>query len=87
MKRMDVFSPHYQNEVIHQCHYSGFICVLACIQVVLGLLQSAKVRSLHSCKTYFLLQAEPPFREVYLYFCEYLSARQEAVQDAHTGKQ
>lgn len=71
MKRMDVFSPHYQNEVIHQCHYSGFICVLACIQVVLGLLQSAKVRSLHSCKTYFLLQAEPPFREVYLYFCEY----------------
>lgn len=42
MKRMDVFSLHCQKEVIHQCHYSGFICVLACIQAVLGLLQLAK---------------------------------------------
>ena len=88
MKRMDLFSLHCQNCVIHQCHYSGFISVLACIQAVLGLLQLAKADSLNSCKTYFLPQAEHSFKELYfyLYFCEYLSARQEAVQDVHLGK-
>lgn len=62
MKRMDVFSPHYWNEVIHQCHYSGFICVLACTQVVLGPLQLVKVGSPNSCMIYFLLQAEPSLK-------------------------
>lgn len=52
MKGMDVLSPLCQNEVIHQCYYSGFVCVLACIQTVLGLLQLAKTDSLNSCKTY-----------------------------------
>lgn len=62
MKRMDVSSPHYQNEVIHQCHCGGFICVLACTQVALWLLRLVKVGSLNSCMTYFLLQAEPSLK-------------------------
>lgn len=78
---MDVFSLHCQNEVIHQCHYSGFICVLACIQATLGLFQLAKANSLNSCKTYSLLQAEHAFKELYFYLCFC-----EAVQDVHVVK-
>lgn len=54
MKGMDVFSLHCQKEVIHQCHYSGFICVLACIQAVLGLLQLAKWTPLALLRCIFL---------------------------------
>ena len=68
MKRLDVFFLHCQNEVIHQCHYSGFICALACIQAVLGLLQLAKADSLNSCKIFFLPQAEHSFTELYFIY-------------------
>lgn len=69
MKRMDVFPLHCQTKVIRQCHYSGFICALACIQAVLGLLQFTKTDSFNSCKTYISChkQSIPSENSIFIY--------------------
>lgn len=81
IKRMDVSSLHCQNEVICQGHYSRFICALAYIQAVLGLLQLVRADSFKACKMCTSCHRQSIPSKVYilyLYFCEYLSARRES---------